>query len=289
MHILSKRLSPLWAILFVSGLTACGKTEVATPQETKPDVAQAQVLKVGSDITFPPFEYMVDNKPEGFDIDLMNGILKQSNASADFIDTRFSNLISGLEGKKFAAVISGMYITSERLMKVDMIPYFKSTESVVVLSDSTYRPKVRDDLCGKTIATQKGSLFPDQLNQISKESCLSKGKVAITVREFDTSPQAIQAVLAKAADAQYDDTSVAKTAVKKLNNRVEITSTEPFFPFIGGIVVRKGDTETYNRVHDGLEKMKASGEYDALIQKYDLIAPTTDEIKIFMAQVQKKS
>lgn len=287
MHILSKHLSPLLVVLVLGGLTACGKKDVAGSPEAKTEITE--VVKVGSDMTFPPFEYMENNQPAGFDIDLMNGIFKKSNANIEFVDTRFSNLISGLDGNKFNAVISGMYITPERLLKVDMIPYFKSTESVLVLNDSAYKPKVRDDLCGKTIATQKGSLFPDQLSKISKETCVAKGKEAITVREFDTSPQGIQAVLAKAADAQYDDTSVAKNTVKKLNNRVEITSTEAFFPFIGGIVVRKGDTATYNRIRDGLEKMKQSGEYDALIKKYDLIAPTAEEVKSFMDNVQKKS
>ncbi|MBF7681895.1 amino acid ABC transporter substrate-binding protein [Acinetobacter sp. B5B] len=287
MHILRQRLSPLLALFIVSGLTACGKTEGTTSQDTSSAVTS--IVKVGSDMTFPPFEYMENNQPTGFDIDLMKQILTYSKADAEFVDTRFSNLIPGLEGKKFEAVISGMYITPERLMKVDMIPYFKSTESVLVLNDSTYTPKVRDDLCGKTIATQKGSLFPDQLNQMSKETCIAKGKSPITVREFDTSPEAIQAVLAKAADAQYDDTSVARITVKKLKNRVKITSTESFFPFIGGIVVRKGDTATYQRIHDGLEKMKQSGEYDALIKKYDLIAPTPEEVSDFMQQVQKKA
>ncbi|MEB3766490.1 ABC transporter substrate-binding protein [Acinetobacter sp. MD2] len=275
---------PFVALLLAGSLTACNKNQTEkTSAESSPNKTTTTV-NIGSDMTFPPFEYIENNQPAGFDIDLMHAILKQSDITANFVDTRFSNLIPGLDGKKYDAVISGMYITPERLKKVDMIPYFKSTEAVLVLSSSSYKPKVRDDLCGKTIATQKGSLYPDQLNQISKESCVAKGKAAITVREFDTSPQAIQAVLAKAADAQYDDSSVARNTVKKLNGKVELTSTEPFFPFLGGIAVRKGDTETFKRVSDGLEKLKKSGEYAALIKKYDLQAPTDDEIKALMAQ-----
>lgn len=286
MSIIKHYLHPLLALLVAGGLTACNKNTSSTSNSDASKNTQAKVMNIGSDMTFPPFEYIENNQPSGFDIDLMNGILHQSSASANFIDTRFSNLIPGLEGKKFDAVISGMYITAERLQKVDMVPYFKSTESVTVLSNSNYKPKVRDDLCGKTIATQKGSLYPDQLNQISQESCLTKGKAAITVREFDTSPQAVQAVLAKAADAQYDDSSVARNTVKKLNGKVKITSTEPFFPFIGGIAVRKGDKVTYNLINDGLQKLKQSGEYDILIKKYDLQAPTDEEIKVFMDQAK---
>lgn len=280
---------PLLMLLLASGLAACNKdtaSSQATSGAASEQTATATPMNVGSDMTFPPFEYIENGQPAGFDVDLMNAILKQSSKSANFLDTRFSNLVPGLEGKKFDAIISGMYITPERLKKVDMIPYFKSTESVVALSSSDYKPKVRDDLCGKTIATQKGTLYPDQLNQISKETCLAKGKTAITVREFDTSPQAVQAVLAKAADAQYDDTSVARITVKKLNGKVEVTSTEPFFPFLGGIAVRKGDTATYNMIDQGLQSLKKSGEYDQLIKKYDLQAPTDEEIKTLMDQAK---
>lgn len=280
-----KCLSPIIAVIMASTLTACNK-DTSTTSKGASEPNAAQVFSVGSDMTFPPFEYIENNQPAGFDIDLMTMILKESNQSPNFMDTRFSNLIPGIEGKKFDAVISGLYITSERLKKVDMIPYFKSTESVIALKDSSYKPKVRDDLCGKTIAVQKGSLYPDQLNQISKETCLPKGKSAINVREFDTSPQAVQAVLAKAADAQYDDSSVARSTVKKLNGKVEITSTDPFFPFIGGIAVRKGDTANYQKISEGLEKVKKSGEYAKLIQKYDLMAPTDQEIKEYMDKVK---
>ena len=270
------------AVCLVLGLSACSKN--AEPQAEVSSESTAKVYQIGSDMTFPPFESIENDQPVGFDIDIANGIFANSGDSAKFIDSRFSNLITGLEAKKFDLVMSALYITKERLEKVDMVPYYMTTEALIALSDSPYQPKTRDDLCGHTISAQKGSMFPKQLHEMSAESCVAKGKKPITVREFDTSPESVQALLAKAVDAHYDDASVAKSTVDKLQGRIQISSTEPFFPVLGGIAIPKGNAEMLEKVKSGLEAMKQSGEYDKLIAKYNLQAPTDEEVQKYMPQ-----
>ncbi|CAM4253180.1 ABC transporter substrate-binding protein [Acinetobacter pragensis] len=279
------KMKPIAAILLTAlGLAACSQSsepKAETSQSNASDTA-AKTYQIGSDMTFPPFEYMENDQPAGFDVDLAAQIFAKTNEKANFVDTRFSNLITGLDAKKFDLVLSGLYITKERLEKVDMVPYYMTTEAVIALAGSDYQPKVRDDLCGKTVASQKGSLFPEQLRKMSEESCVAKGKAPIKVREFETSPESVQALLAKAVDAQYDDASVAKSTVDKLKGRVLISSTEPFFPILGGIAVRKGDTAMLQKVQSGLDALKASGEYGALIAKYNLQEPTDEDIAKYM-------
>lgn len=268
------------AVCLIWGLTAC--SEKTAPTEEAKVETSAKVYQIGSDITFPPFEYLENDKPVGFDVDIANLIFAQSGEKANFVDSRFSNLVTGLEAKKFDLLMSALYITKERLEKVDMVPYYMTTEALIALAGSDYQPKTRNDLCGKTIASQKGSMFPEQLRQMSEESCVSKGKAPITIREFVTSPESVQALLAKAVDAQYDDASVAQSTVEKLKGRIVISSTEPFFPILGGIAVPKGDTDMLNKVKSGLDAIKKSGEYDQLLAKYKLQAPTDEEIKKYM-------
>ena len=69
-----------------------------------------------------------------------------------------------------------------------------------------------------------------------------------------------------------------RAATKKLTNRVKITSTQEFYPIVGGIGIRKGDTQTYKLISDGLEKMKASGELTKLLDSYGLKEPTQQDI-----------
>ena len=282
MRVISKVKPLVAALCLMCGLSACSDQ----PEAEKDSAAkvESKVYQIGSDMTFPPFESIENGKPVGFDIDIANGIFAHTGEKAEFVDSRFSNLITGLEANKFDLVMSALYITKERLNKVDMVPYYMTTEALIALSDSSYQPKTRDDLCGKTISAQKGSLFPEQLRQMSQDSCVAKGKDAITVREFDTSPESVQALLAKAVDAHYDDASVAKSTVEKLKGRILISSTEPFFPVLGGIAVPKGNPEMLEKVKAGLAAMKASGEYDKLITQYNLQAPSDEEVQKYMPQ-----
>ncbi|WP_197457510.1 ABC transporter substrate-binding protein [Snodgrassella sp. CFCC 13594] len=240
--------------------------------------AAATKLVVGSDMTFPPYEYLDGSEPKGFDIELMNAIAKNMGSEVSYQDTRFTNLIPGLEGGKFNLLISALYMTPERMQKVDMIPYFKTDEGVIVKAGSSYQPKGKADLCGKTIGTQKGTAFVQQLNTISKETCQAAGKGAITVREFETSPQATQALLASAVDAQYDDAAVLKGAVDKLQGKVALSTTETFFPVVSGIAVKKGDKATFDSISAALQKYKDSGDYAKLLQQYGLKEPTQADV-----------
>lgn len=87
---------------------------------------QSGKITAGSDMTFFPYEYMENNKPAGFDIELLNGLAKSMGREAVNIDTRFPNLIPGLQGGRFDITNSSMYITAERLKVIDMVPYLKS-------------------------------------------------------------------------------------------------------------------------------------------------------------------
>lgn len=282
MRLLSKVKPLIVAVSLACGLSACSDKPVT--QEGTASETTGQVYKIGSDMTFPPFESMENGQAVGFDIDIAQQIFAQSGDQATFVDSRFSNLITGLEANKFDLLLSALYITKERLEKVDMVPYYMTTEALIALADSTYQPKTRDDLCGKTIASQNGSMFPEQLRQMSQDSCVAKGKAPITVREFVTSPEAVQALLAKAVDAHYDDASVAKSTVDKLNGRLVISSTEPFFPILGGIAIPKGDQVLFDKVQSGLDALKKSGAYDQLIAKYNLQAPSDADIQKYMPQ-----
>lgn len=262
-------------------LTACGNQETTEKAEA---ISETTAIKIGSDLTFPPYEYLDGDTPAGFDVELMNAIAKQAGTKAEYVDTRFTNLMPGLDSEKYAAVISALYVNAERLKKYDMIPYFTTDEVVLVKADSEYQPKGAMDLCGKTIATMKGAILAEQLQDISDNKCKAENKEAIEIREFPTSPEATQALLSGVVDAQYDDAALGNAAVKKLEGKVKISSTESFYPIVGGIVVRKGDTATYELLNNNLNALRESGEYQKLLDSYGLTKATEEDIADIKAE-----
>ncbi|MDQ1209022.1 polar amino acid transport system substrate-binding protein [Acinetobacter baylyi] len=263
-------------------LTACSKGTDQSHTTTQ-EAAKKTTLNLGSDMTFPPYEYLEDGKPKGVDVEIMAKMAELDGSyEPNWMDTRWANLIPGLKSKKFDVLFSSMYITKERLQQIDMIPYYKTDIALLVRSDSTLNPKGPNDLCGKVVGTMKGTTFAIQVQEISEKRCEAEGKPAIKVREFETSPQTTQALLAHAVDIQYDDVAVMNNAVKNLGSKVKITSTESFYPILGGIGIRKGDTETYKKIEDGLNKIKASGDYQKILAAHGLQEPTADDIAKLM-------
>ena len=71
------------------------------------------VFKVGMEVTYPPFEsYDSNNNIVGLDPEFAALIAQHLQAKPQLIDTKFTSLILGI-GKKYDAVISGMYVTPE--------------------------------------------------------------------------------------------------------------------------------------------------------------------------------
>ena len=256
------------------GISLCAIAASAQADFIKPGVITA-----GSDITFAPYEYMQNGKPAGFDIEMLNGIAKTMNMKAVNVDTRFPNLIPGLQGKRFDITNSSMYITPERLKVIDMIPYLKTGEKIVTLANSSYKPEVPDELCGHKIGTMAGTSFLQGLMTFSQQSCVAKGKPAITISEYPTDPQATQALLSKAVEAQITDVAVAQNVVERLKGRVVITSDKLLYPVLVGFGVRKDDPQVKQTLEDGLKKFSQTPEYKALFSKYHFTPPTADDIR----------
>jgi polar amino acid transport system substrate-binding protein len=91
---------------------------------------------------------MENNKPAGFDIEFLAGLAKTMGREAVNIDTRFPNLIPGLQGGRFDITNSSMYITAERLKVIDMVPYLKSGEAILALKGATISRRRRKSFAG---------------------------------------------------------------------------------------------------------------------------------------------
>jgi polar amino acid transport system substrate-binding protein len=259
-------------------LAACAV--IVTNAEAGPELPtlKAGVITIGSDITWPPYEHMVGSKPAGFDVEFMDKLAGQLGLKTQFEDTRFASLILGLTGKRFDVVVSALYVTPERAQQIDYVPYLKTGGSLVTPADSAFAPKRVEELCGKRVASLKGAAWVPVLGEVSKSQCVQKGREAIRIQEYPSSPVAAQALLSRAADVQFEDAAVSQMLVSQTNDRLRITSTDLLYPVVVGIGVRKGNKPLLDALSVALEQLKRSGDYQALLKKYNLGEPSAAEI-----------
>ncbi|WP_017904676.1 transporter substrate-binding domain-containing protein [Pseudomonas asplenii] len=190
-------MSPVKAFTLALTLSAAGAAHAAD------GTLQADRLSIGSDLTYPPYTYLAQGKPAGFDPEFMSLLGQHLKLIPQFQDTRFANLAMDVNARRFDVVASALYVTPERAARLDFVPDLKSGASLMVRADDSFRPQRPEDLCGKRIGSIKGGSWIPKLLALSKSHCEASGLAPVDSREFPTSPEAAQALLAKVGPREH--------------------------------------------------------------------------------------
>ena len=267
----------------VMALTGCGGQASTTPASTTsgststapaPKLVKAGVLTVGSDTSFPPFESMNGATAEGFDVDLANAIAKEMGVTVDFTSQKFDTLIPQLKaGGTFDVIMSGMTITPERQKEITFsTPYIDSNQSIAVVKgkfpkvDGTDPAAINKEFTGKIIGVQSGTTG----EAWAKENI----KGAKTITPFDDTLSAFSALNAGKVDAVVNDLPVSLYLVNTSYKTDEIVSEIPTQEQYG-IGIATANPELKAAIDAGFAKIKASGEYATIYQKWFGVAPPT--------------
>ena len=235
---------------------------------------KSETLKVGIDLTYAPFAYLENNQAEGFDPDFMRLLAEKANKTAYFNDTRIENIIIGLESGHYDVVASALYVNATRAKQVDFIPYLQTGGVLLVRQNDNFNPQTLKDLCGKSVSSMKGAAWIETMNQVSQNYCKPNNLNPIIVKEYPSAPEASQALLSHGVDVQYEDAAVANMVINQLNNTLKITSKNMLNPVLIGLAVRKNDMVFKQNLVDLIKMAKQSGQYDALLKKYNLAYPS---------------
>lgn len=222
-------------------------------------IASGEVLKVATDATFAPFEFVDDvtKQPAGFDVDLIYAIGEAMGMKVEVINTAWDGLITGLRAGHHDAVIAAMAITEERQMSVDFSdPYFITGQVVVVKpGNSTIRSYA--DLSGKSVGVQIGTTGHFAAEEIR----------GARVMPFNTAPDAFLALKMGQVQAVVVDELVAFEELKANPGQTQIVG-EVFAPEEYGIAIRTGQKSLLERINKALDEIKANGTYDRIYAKW---------------------
>lgn len=222
-------------------------------------MASAQVLRVGSDVAYPPFEYVDEATGEyvGFDMDIIREIGRRLGMDVQVINVAWEGIIPGLLSGHYDVIISAMTITNERAQAVDFSdPYFATGQVILVRADDD-RIKEPADLKGKRVAVQIGTTGHLAAERI-------EGAV---VEHYPLTPEAILALKLGRADAVVLDELVALEEVRANPGQVKVVGT-PFTIEYYGIAIRKGNPDLLRAINLALAQMKADGTYDEIYDRW---------------------
>lgn len=234
-----------------------------------PQLVGAGTLTWGTSPTFPPFEYMKDDKPVGFDVDMMAAIAGQLKLRSGVTPMAFTGLIPALEGKRLDLIVSGMYINPQRTQVIDMLPYVYVGTQVVVPQGNPKHVGGRDDLCGRTVAAPVGTVFETNAKQTSA-ACTAAGKPEINLLSLTGTVNCALALTQGRADAIIVSTPVVGALMTDTPGAYATAGAPWDTATQMGIGVRKSDPELKDAVQAALKAIIADGTYAALIKKWHL-------------------
>jgi polar amino acid transport system substrate-binding protein len=243
------------------------------------DVASDGKIVVGSDASYAPNEFVDTDGTTiiGMDVDLGKAVGQKLGLEVEFQNSAFDGILPGIAAKKYELGMSSFTDNAEREKQVDMVTYFSAGTKLAVPKGNPDGIKI-DDLCGKTVAAQRGTVQVDDLTARS-DTCTKAGKPAINISQFQAQTDVTLALTAKRAQAMLADSPVVDYAVAKTNGQLEAIGdaydTAPY-----GIAVPKGDGKYAQAVQGAMQALITDGTYKAILDKWSVAGGAIPTSKI---------
>ena len=222
------------------------------------------LLRVGTEPTFAPFEFLDTKKNEftGFDIDLIKAIADKAGYDVEIMNMGFDALIPALTGSTIDVIAAGISITPEREQRVAFTtPYYTSGLSFWIRAENAEKYPDFASLKNTHIAAQIGTTGAEYARHHIEGA---------TVSNFNTTSEAFMDLTSRNCAAVVMDRPVLayflKTKPRLAKNfklSTEIAEAQSF-----GFAVRKDTTELLKKLNDAFAELKASGEFDKIHSKW---------------------
>lgn len=235
---------------------ASTQTAEASPKNSTEPTNSDNVIVMGTNAEFEPFEYRDGLDIVGFDVEIAKAVANKLGKELKIEDMAFDSLIMGLNNDKMDFIAAGMTATEERAQQVDFSDsYFKSKQVIIVKADNTAIASA-DDLVGKSVGVQLGTTG----------DLFVSGTEGVTVVQVKKGTQAVMDLQNGKVDAVVIDEEPAK---KMIAGKTDVKILEvPFIEEEYAIAVKKGNTELLNTINETIEELKANGEYDKIYEQF---------------------
>ncbi|EME19529.1 amino acid ABC transporter substrate-binding protein/permease [Rhodococcus triatomae] len=245
--------------LLVGALAVLGTLLGLAPATAQSDPGKTYVI--ATDVTFAPFEFQNEQGDfVGIDMDLLAAIAEDQGFRYEIKPLGFNAAVQALQSRQVDGVIAGMSITDERKLVFDFSdPYFESGVQMAVAEDNDDITSY-EDLRGQRVAIKtgtEGAAFADSI----------KGRYGFTTVTFDDSASMYDDVRTGNSVAVFDDYPVLLYGIAQGNGLKTVTDKEAGASY--GFAVSKGqNAELLGMFNAGLANVKASGQYDEIIDTY---------------------
>lgn len=217
-------------------------------------------LTPGTAPGFPPFEIREGGEIKGFDIDLLEAVVGETDYTlTEWEAFEFSSLIPALTEDRIDVIAAAMTINDERDQTIDFTdPYYNADQAVLVREGGDFQPSELGDLAGHPVGAQEGTTGEGVIQDASwydEANYNSYGSYILAVEDLQNGN----------IDAIVLDTPVANTfaADRPVSVALTVRTGERY-----GFGIREDETDLQNALNSGLETVMNDGTYEDITRTW---------------------
>ena len=222
--------------------------------------AETPPLRVGMDLSYPPFETIgPDGQPAGISVDLARALSAELGRPLVIENIPFTGLIPALKSGKIDLILSSMTATPERAKAVAFSDPYLTTGLALLVPASNIATGLADlDQAGKTIVVRQGTT-----GEVFARANVRQAKILTLEKE---NACVLEVTQGKADAFIYDQMSVFQNA-RRQSGKVRALLA-PLQQESWAVALRPDDTELRTQVNAFLAKFRADGGFNGLADKY---------------------
>jgi polar amino acid transport system substrate-binding protein len=275
---------PVLAVLALAGCGSSNKSSTATTTATTSTTSSANAtiaaqvpaaikskgtLNVGSEAQYAPNEFLAPDGHTviGMDPDLVKALAEVMGLKVNVVNSNFEAIIPGLTAGRYDIGASSFTDTKERQKTVDFVTYYSAGISFYAKSSTNPGVKKLSDLCGKTVAVQKGTVEEEEAAAQNK-TCAKEGKKAVTSLSFPGQNPVNLAVASGRAELGMADSPVVAYQIKLSNGGFKlIGESYNFKPY--GLALPKHNGMAAPMLA-ALKELMSNGTYLRILTKWGI-------------------
>ena len=225
-----------------------------------PGCAKRDVLVIGTDATYPPFEFVDEQgKLSGVSVAIGEEISKKLGKPVEFRNINFDGLIPALQTGQIDLIISSLTANEQRRKSIDFSePYVKTGLSILAAKDSTVQSAADLKSEGRKLAVRIATTG----EQWCREHVPGAKLVAL-----DTDAACVLEVVNGTVDAWvYDQVSVMNYHAKHPERTRALLA--PLREEVWAVGLKKGREDLKTTVNEVIAQMKKDGAFAKLAGKY---------------------
>ena len=240
---------------------------LASTLMTTVQAADAKVIRLASDFTYPPFNYKDSTgTPVGFDIEIADALCAQAKLKCEWVTQSWDGLIPGLLARKSDVIMASMRITEKRKKRVLFTDKYYQTPASFAIAKNSAITIDKAGLKGKVIGVQLGTTSDSYVTDMYGDVAKIKRYTGQDQVYLDLQNNRLDATFGNLDQLQLAFLDQPRGANFKLAG--EQVTDKAYIGEGTALALRKQDRKLAEKFNKAIAEIRKNGTFDKIAASY---------------------